>query len=173
MYNFKSIQNAKTKNRYIKFLVLFFLSFIITNTEAQVALTSCGGEASGAGGFSSYSFGQVLYLDNDGTTGSENQGIQQPFEFWVVYGIGDPLVANLFCKVYPNPVESILTLKIEKTDLDGLFFSLYDISGKRILKEIILREETEIDLINFSESVFLLKITRNNNEIGAFKIIKN
>ncbi|MEI6575394.1 MAG: T9SS type A sorting domain-containing protein [Bacteroidota bacterium] len=49
-----------------------------TGLWAQQGFVATGGDASGAGGGVSYSFGQVDYLSAAGTGGSVNQGLQHP-----------------------------------------------------------------------------------------------
>lgn len=49
---------------------------------AQQALVY--GNATGTGGTSSYSIGQVVYASATGTNDSVNQGMQQPFEIFIL-----------------------------------------------------------------------------------------
>ena len=60
-------------------LPLFFLSATV-HVHAQEALTASGGDASGIGGSSSYSIGQVFYSNYIGLNGSEAQGVQHSDE---------------------------------------------------------------------------------------------
>ncbi len=64
------------------FLPLVLLSFIasLSFSLAQEVIPASGGNATGSGGSVSYSAGQVFYLTHEGTTGSVNEGAQQPYE---------------------------------------------------------------------------------------------
>ena len=73
------------KRKKVKLSVLF-LGLGLT-AQAQQATTATGGNASGSGGTVAYSVGQIFYTTNTGTTGSEAQGVQQPYEISIVLGI--------------------------------------------------------------------------------------
>ncbi len=66
-------------------LVLLFLG--LGGLQAQDAVTAAGGEASGSGGSSSYSVGQVLYTTSAGSNGIVAHGVQQAYEIFVTAGI--------------------------------------------------------------------------------------
>ena len=64
----------------IKKLLIATLLLGAFQTQAQEAVATAGGDASGTNGNVSYTVGQVVYTTNTGTTGSVAQGVQQPFE---------------------------------------------------------------------------------------------
>ena len=57
--------------------ILYLLLLVSFTIQAQVATVSSGGNATGAGGSSSYSVGQVVYTINSGSTHTSTQGVQQ------------------------------------------------------------------------------------------------
>ena len=67
--------------------ISFLLLGIIGGLHAQESPTAAGGEATGTGGTSSYSVGQVVYTTATGTNGSLAQGVQQPYEISVTNSI--------------------------------------------------------------------------------------
>lgn len=86
--------------------------FGLMGADAQQAVTGAGGEASGAGGTSSYSVGQVVYTTNTGTNGTVAQGVQQPYEISVVASVQEVQNISLEAVVYPNPAQNELRLII-------------------------------------------------------------
>jgi len=69
--------NMKIKN--LSLVILLFLE--LSKLQAQEATTTAGGEASGSGGYASYTVGQVVYTTKTGTNGnSVIEGVQQPYE---------------------------------------------------------------------------------------------
>ena len=158
------------KRKKVKLSVLF-LGLGLT-AQAQQATTATGGNASGSGGTVAYSVGQIFYTTNTGTTGSEAQGVQQPYEISIVLGIDNHSI-NLELSAYPNPTTNNLTLNVGKAELSTLNFQLYDISGKLIeIRKIISSTET-IGMANLPSTTYFLKVSNNNNEVKTFKIIKN
>jgi hypothetical protein len=53
----------------------------VRTVQGQAVIDAAGGEATGSGGTTSYSVGQIVYYSNSEAGGSENQGVQQPYEF--------------------------------------------------------------------------------------------
>ena len=51
--------------------------------------------------------------------------------------------------------------------------SLYDISGAIIKQEIIVSNETTIDMADLHPAIYFIKISKDNKETKTFKIIKN
>ena len=154
-------------------IILLLLCFGLTKVQAQEAVMTSGGDASGSGGSASYSIGQIVYTTNTGTNGSVAQGVQQPFEISVVASIEEAKGITLKCSVYPNPATDYLMLKIENFDLSTLNFQLFDINGKLLLDQKINSNETSISMESIPSANYFLKVIQSNKKIKTFKIIKN
>ena len=161
----------------LKLCIVLLLVLILTRLEAQEAIPSTGGNASGSGGSVSYSFGQIVYTTNTGINGSVAQGVQQPYEISVVTGVEEANGINLIWTAYPNPATDHLQLKVESNfnfSLSTLTYSLYDISGKLLENKTIERNETTIAMGSLSSSTYFIKVYDNKKtEVKTFKIIKN
>lgn len=161
------------KNNKVKSIVLLLLSICFSELHAQETLPSSGSNASGSGGSASYSVGQMVYTRNTGINGSVGQGVQQPFEIFVVTGLEQAKGINLSCAAYPNPAHDFLKLKIENVDNTNLSYRLYDLNGKVLENNNIKSSETNIDTQDLVPATYFLKILNNDIEIKIFKIIKN
>ena len=150
---------------------LFCLGF--TGVQAQEAVLTSGGDATGSGGSVSYSVGQIVYTTNTGTNGSVAQGVQQPFEISTVTAIAEAKGIILNCSAYPNPATNFLTLKIENYKIENLSYQIYDISGKLLLNNKINDTETSIPMESMSSANYFLKVIQSDKEVKTFKIIKN
>ena len=82
-------------------------------------------------------------------------------------GINEPNSNSV--SISPNPTSSKITVK-SSLALVGKEFTIYDQQGKAVKSGIITAEETEIDLSNLSEGVYLFKAGADMQE--TFKIIK-
>ena len=149
----------------IAFLLLGF-----GGLHAQENTVAAGGEATGAGGTSSYSVGQVVYTTHTGSNGSVAQGVQQPYEISVTVGINETAI-NLELSVYPNPTSNYLTLKVE--DNSNLSYQLYDLQGNAIENGKVVSNTTIIKMEELAKATYFLKVTDNNRIVKTFKIIKN
>ena len=140
--------------------------------QAQEIPTAAGGEATGTGGSASYSVGQAVYTTATGTNGSVAQGVQQPYEISVTTGINETAI-NLEMSVYPNPTTNYLQLKVESEKLESLSYQLIDLQGKVIENKKVAASNTTITMETLPKAIYFLNVTKDNQAIKTFKIIKN
>jgi hypothetical protein len=152
-----------------KLTLLFFC--VLQLSYAQETIPSSGGNATGTGGTFSYTVGEVIHTTNTSSTGSVLQGVQQAYE---IQTLSNPelLTVQLTAVTYPNPTTDYVVLKITDTALVNLQYTLFDLSGKTIVSKKITTSSTEINMINFFVGMYLLKLTKKNQPIKTFKIIK-
>ena len=151
-------------------VTFFLLGLGVIN--AQETVTTTGGEASGIGGSSSYTVGQVVYTTNTGTNGSVAQGVQQPYEIYVTTGVNQTAI-NLEMIVYPNPTTNYLTLKVENEHIERLTYQVIDLQGKVIENKKVTADNTIIKMEALPKATYFLKVTDNNKTVKTFKVIKN
>ncbi|PQB07940.1 hypothetical protein BST83_12870 [Polaribacter filamentus] len=139
--------------------------------HAQETIPASGGEATGSGGSSSYTIGQVFYTTNTATTGGVSQGVQHPFEFQT---LSNPALTTVkvTAVTYPNPTSDYVILKISDSTLDTLSYTLFDVTGKAISNGIITNGDTQIAMQQLAIGIYILKVNRHNQELKTFKIIK-
>lgn len=159
-------------NKIYLLLPLCFLSFF---SQAQDRIVSSGGDASDITGSVSFSVGQINGNSFFATKGSVSEGVQQPFEIndIITIGVENPDWINLTMSVYPNPTIESIQLHIEKEGLKDFSYSLFDLSGKLLLKENISNSLSLIDMSTFSTGAYILDVYQENKKLKAFKIIKN
>lgn len=155
-----------------KTLVLLALGMLWADLNAQESITSCGGDASGSGGYVAYSIGQVIYTNNNSANGSVAQGVQHAYEIYSV-GINETEL-NIYVNIFPNPTLDNLTLQINDFNNEKLSFELFDTQGKLLMKEQILAKKTHLNTNNLPRaSYFVNIINQENQKVHSFKIIKN
>jgi hypothetical protein len=140
--------------------------------HAQESPTAAGGEATGTGGTASYSVGQVVYTTATGINGSVAQGMQQPFEISTTVGINETSI-NLEVNVYPNPTTNYLSLKVESEKLETLTYQLIELQGKVLESKKITTTTSTIEMEELPKAIYFLKVTKDNQLIKTFKVIKN
>jgi hypothetical protein len=160
------------KTNQMKLLLLVFLCLVLIQVRAQKDVIAAGGDASGGGGSASYSVGQVVYTTATGANGSANQGVQQPYEIFIV-GIDNSPGVNLQLSVYPNPAPSQITLNIGDLNAKSVVYQLYDFMGKLLDSQKVLSQLTEIPMTNLPAGTYLLQVLDGNSLLRTFKIIKN
>jgi hypothetical protein len=158
-----------------KLHLLLFLLVVFAKTNAQQSVVAAGGDATGSGGTSSFSIGQVVYTTETGSGTTITQGVQQPFEIFTV-GIDNFPDITLKMSVYPNPTLSLVNLTIESFNElkdKSLLCKLTDINGKLINHLEITSSETQVNMEVLAAGTYFLSITNSAKTIKTFKIIKN
>jgi len=164
---------------------IFLLAVGLTGLKAQEAITASGGNATGSGGSTSYSVGQVVYTTNTASGGTLSQGVQQPFEISIISGIEEQGI-NLSYTAYPNPTTTNVILKIdasivETQNLASLQYTLSDINGKQINQQPISGNQTIIPMEQLPAGTYFVTIVQTlpatshditTNQLKTFKIIK-
>ena len=151
----------------ISFVLIGFFSSLIS--FAQQNTLAAGANASSAEGSISYSIGQMDFSNVSSSNGSVNQGVQQPFEFFVssVLEFGNE---NSF-SIFPNPTNEILNIS-QSFSSEKIEIRLLDMSGRIVLSDLLNAPQHQIDLRTLSQGVYNLTLIKNNQILTSFKVIK-
>jgi hypothetical protein len=161
------------KTKSLLFLSLF-ISLFFLRSVAQETTSTTGGNLTGASGTISYTVGQVTNLYLSETNGSVAQGVQQPYEIFLITGINEAQGVTLDFQVYPNPVQDFLKLKIRDLNTENLVWKMHDSNGKLLNTDRVSGTETSIPITNYPSGVYLFSVlSKNNLQYKTFQIIKN
>lgn len=152
-------------------ITCFLLGSLSLRLQAQTNVTS-GGEATGSDGKVSYSIGQTDFNFHSGPDGSVSEGVQQPFEIFIITGIDNKEI-NITSSVYPNPTADLITISIENDVKDKITYEIADVSGKILSRKFLKENQTTVSLAEYPGSIYYVKIYNDKTELKAFKIIKN
>jgi hypothetical protein len=141
------------------------------NASAQQSANTSGKNVSQNNTSVSYSIGEVYYNTTTKPNSVITQGIQQPYEIYLISGIGNEKDVQLIT-TFPNPTSSTIKIVTHDIKIDGLNYKLYDLLGEEILSGDITSNQTELDLNNFMPAVYFIKVFRYNSTFKYFKIIK-
>ncbi|MBK9250126.1 MAG: T9SS type A sorting domain-containing protein [Ignavibacteria bacterium] len=157
------------KNIFVNSCLIVMSSIVV---QAQSSLLPAGGDASGSGGSSSYSIGQIDYLPLDGSNGAFYSGVQQPFEFFTV-GIEEDNGICLSLSVFPNPAQSVIHLHIDHQTTEQLAYQVFDMAGKELFGQKIAGEITPISMETLTVGAYIIKVSTATTILKTFTIIKN
>ena len=161
----------KTRFSLLNFIAMMLLFY---TSGAQETTSAAGGNLTGTGGSISYTVGQVTNLYLTGTNGSVAQGVQQPYEIFLITSIAEAKGINLDLQLYPNPVHDFLKLKIQSLNTENLVWKIHDANGKLLNTDRISAVESSISMANYTSGVYLFSILNNNNQqYKTYRIIKN
>jgi Secretion system C-terminal sorting domain len=154
--------------------ILFLFSFCSSILcFGQQDIDAAGGNATGSGGTVSYSIGQVAFESATGSSGSINQGVQQPFEFYVNLA-NNQFNYSFSATLYPNPTHDSAILSLENQEPnESLNYNLTDVTGKLITKGNINSKETTIDVAALADACYFLNVFSKNKPVKTFKLLKH
>lgn len=157
---------------FIKMLIAFCLFGYGPAILAQSTVASAGGDASGDGGSVSYTVGQIVYTTSSGPDGSVLQGVQQPYEIWIITGFDYTQNILLECVIFPNPTTHHVVLKLKNYDMENVSFHLFNINGKLLEHKKVVDHETTIQMDHLKPATYFLRIFKENEVVKTFKINK-
>ena len=160
------------KIKKLKLSLLALLVLGLTGVSAQEAVSASGGNTASGSGTLSYSVGQVFYLAEETSGGKITEGVQQPFEIFVIISIEENSRISVSVNAYPNPTVDDLTLQVTGDDFTSMKYHLFDMSGKVIRAEDISAPTTDVEMRDLPAAIYFIKVIQDNNEIKTIKIIK-
>ncbi|UPQ79839.1 fibronectin type III domain-containing protein [Flavobacterium azooxidireducens] len=84
-------------------------------------------------------------------------------------GVDDSVAKNSNVKVYPNPVNDILSISFEQ----GISsVAIYNLLSQEVFSKLINANETTIDVSHLAAGTYLVKVEIDNNEVKTIKLIK-
>ncbi len=163
--------------KHIKLILnlIFVMGLGLLTSKAQHSVNTTGGNASNETGSVSYSVGQIVYSAYSENDGSVSEGVQQPYEIYVITSVDELKDIDLAISVFPNPVEDRLRLLLtgqENHPQSEYYYHLLDINGKSLKLGKIIEDITLIDMSGTKPGVYFLQVTAHDGQVGLFKIIK-
>ena len=153
------------------FCVLLLLLLAPCLVSAQEAVLTGGGDASSSNGSVNYSIGQVVYEFYEANDGSSAEGVQHPYELFIVTSTGDELISDQLVKAYPNPVVDWVEVQLSYfSESEELYYQLYGLNGQILVSDQITSDRTIINLQLLAAGTYLLKV--HGLVDRSFKLVK-
>jgi len=168
--------NSNQMKQFFYFLFIGLLSVTLNAQNLQrSSLGSSGASSEISSSDNTYYISQSVGQNSViGTlTNGENvirQGYQQPPISVKVLADSN---SNLEASVFPNPVDTFITIQFSEVLKNPIDVVIYDISGKRILNNTENPTQSfNVDMSTFSSGVYLLTIVSGNKKYSAQLIKK-
>ncbi len=108
-----------------------------------------------------WTLGEVAVASHNTSSGSLTEGFQQAFVKIETPSVSIKNVSNVL--IVPNPASSFITVKFLQEPKDLIKWELFDITGKSLQQNTFdLSSYHEIDLSNFADGIYILKISGEN-----------
>lgn len=129
---------------------------------------SCQGESySNASGSIEFTIGEVIIATETDGSNSLTQGFHQTN--WNFVGLENHY-GNLEAIIYPNPMNTDLTIKSE--NFDGVSYMMYNATGKIVVEGMLVSHESSIDVEKFAKGSYNLVLFKEDKKMKTFKLIK-
>jgi hypothetical protein len=143
----------------------------IPSLFGQQAVLSADCDASGSGGTVSWSVGQVAYTSWTDVTGVKTEGVQQPYEIYIMIGI-EEVGTDPGCILFPNPTSGNVTLKFLQGNFKNFSYSVYDLNGKSLRRGAVDKEDVLISMEDLHSDTYFLVLSEKDQAVKTYKIIK-
>lgn len=152
-------------------LTFSFFLFGMSVLQAQTSVNSSGNTISSSVGDMTYSVGQTFQDFHSNSMVSISEGVQQPYEISATLGI-DISEIRLNVKVFPNPTQDVLNLKVDFNDYNKYHYEVYDSSGKILISSSVKSKDTTLSIASYPSALYYLKVTKNGKPLKIFKVLK-
>lgn len=153
-------------------LLLLAICVGLGSINAQQAVVTAGGKATGSTGSASYSVGQVFYAPIKSFGGIVEPGVQQSYAVTLINSVEDAPAIDLVLSVYPNPVTESLQLTVDDTVSTAYSYQLFSLNGQLIVADRIRSGVQFIPVSSLAAGTYILKVSSDNKELKSFRIIK-
>ncbi len=137
---------------------------------AQEVVATAGSTLSNSSGSISFTIGEGVASTLTKGDKTITQGFQQA-------NISVSMLSELkdldfSISVFPNPISDVLTLKVNKEDVLGFQYLIFDINGKLLYQKKLESPETSVPVNQLANGLYILKVQSGVKELKIFKIIK-
>ncbi|MDB4344254.1 T9SS type A sorting domain-containing protein [bacterium] len=146
---------------------LLFSLFATITGSAQEVVSTQGDSYSNASANIDFTIGEVVI--NTGTDGTNDltQGFHQTN--WNFLGVED-FAPDYEAIIYPNPTEDVLNIRT--STFENVSYTLYDAQGKLVMQNILLAEQTPIQVSQLAPGSYSLTLNNQTQNLKTFKLVK-
>jgi len=137
---------------------------------AQQVVATAGGTLGNSNGTISYTIGEGVAQTLTKGDKTLTQGFHQTnISIIPVSKMKD---LDFSISVFPNPTSDMVTVKVDKEDISGIQYLLFDMHGKLITQKNLEGNETTVYVNQLATGFYFLKVQSGAKELRTFKIIK-
>lgn len=150
-----------------KIILPIGLYLLGASVSAQEVISTQGNSYSNGGYTIDFTIGEPVTETVSNGTNDLTQGFHQTN--WSFIGVEDH-VPNYEAMLFPNPTVDVLNIKA--TEFKNVTYTLYDKLGKLVLTNVLLAEQTPIQVSQLPTGSYLLTLKNETQILKTFKLIK-
>jgi len=152
------------------FLIIYFSIICSLNCISQEVISTSAGYSETSSLSVSWTIGENFTETFSNSEIILTQGFNQ--SKIIVTDISEILFPEFTITAYPNPANEFINIKIESKNTEYFTAEIYNLSGTRLISELMNSDNTCIDIQSLPESNYILRISDSHQRIKSFKIIK-
>jgi len=162
----------KIKELTILFVLSFVAFYIGIAQESKLEVLSCASEDNRVGNYQlSYTIGETISITQGNRYYFVTQGFHQVD--WNAVSVWEYTPETFRLEVFPNPYSRSLNILITDFSAIELFqYRILDLTFKEVAEGILEQVENKLELPYLPPGSYLLNITKNQELIKTFRIIK-
>lgn len=151
-------------------LIIFFYLICSVNCNSQEVIATSSGYSETSSLSISWTIGENFTETFSNGEIMLTQGFNQGNI--IITDISKVLLPEFTITAYPNPANEFINIKIESKNTEYFTAEIYNLSGTRLISELMNSDNTCIDIQSLPESNYILRISDSHQRIKSFKIIK-
>jgi hypothetical protein len=151
-------------------IIVFLLFAFCSRLLAQQVISTAGNTFGNENGSISYTIGEGVAQTLSKGDKTITQGFQQANI--TVSMVSELKDLDFSISVFPNPTSDVVTLKVNKEDVTGFQYLIFDINGKLLSQKNLESPETSVPVNQLANGFYILKVQSGLKELKIFKIIK-
>jgi|WetSurSiteA1Bulk_404760.scaffolds.fasta_scaffold01956_4 hypothetical protein len=154
-------------------LILMFMSCMAIRGQSipLQAIATAGGNGQNSEVAVAWILGEPFVATFSAGNSVLTQGFLQPT--LVVTAISGLEGLSESINAYPNPSQDVLIIQMDNNELKDMQYMFFDLNGRLLEKNRLIKTHTAIDMTNYPAGVYLLKITQPDKILKTFEIIKH
>lgn len=149
-------------------IILALVCFSFLGLNAQEVTSAAGGTKSTADYEVSWTVGETTIKTFSEGSVTLTQGFHQPN---LIVTPAKIFFDNIEVKVYPNPTREFVTIEMNRLRKSSKY-SLYNLAGEKLAEGNLRKLKTKLNLNNQASGSYLLKLSKENQPLRTFKIVK-
>ena len=157
------------------FTVMIWFCCVMTaqDMNGQYGFVAVGGDIATSNGSVAYSIGQPFWECKEGETYMVFEGLQQPFEWYIVSHLNS-IGVYPGIKMFPNPAGEGIYLKIDSEDpLHKFEYKIFDSSGMLTTSGQNFNTEHFVEINGWPPGSYFVALFKNSKPVFSGQFVKN
>jgi len=154
-------------------MIWFCCVMAVHDMNGQNGFVAVGGDIATSNGSIAYSIGQPFWECKEGDTYKVFEGLQQPFEWYIVTHL-NAMGAHPGINMFPNPAGQGVYLKVDSVERSlGFEYKIFNSSGMLVARGQFFNTEHFIDIDGWPPGSYFVALLKDSKPVFSGQFVKN